>query len=443
VWFPWAWMALWAAAQAGHALVSWHFVATGAALLSSDGTGAGLHLYAAHPQLQIGPLTFVAATPLNDLPAWLSGSVAALIIAATGPALLLSLSHLPHLTITNRQRGLAATVLMPVWAELAVHYTHLDDALALVLLMAGLHAVARCRPIPAALLLAASADAKPWALAFVPLLLVLPRHRWHRAALVWLAAAAAAWLPFVLADPRTLHAGGFSIPNVASSSLRALDVAAASTPSWDRPVQLLVGVVLGVVAVRRGRWLVMPAVVLAVRMLLDPGAYPYYTAGLVLATILLDLGWRRTRWPWVSMAVVGGLYVVRYLGPSTPTNAQLGWLRAATLLGVLAVALGPELRLLFDNGPGDRDGAQFRAARPGHQDLENIMISDKTNGPTFSDPSLAAASVLRRGPQSAARCCGRRLRQRAVPRPVLHHRDPGSVRNLLPGGGLASHTTSA
>ena len=173
------------------------------------------------------------------------------------------------------------------------------------------------------------------------------------------------------------------------------------------------------VAVRRGPWPVMPAVVRAVRMLLDPGAYPYYTAGLVLATVLLDLGWRRTRWPWVSMAVVGRLYVVRYLGPSTPTNAQLGWLRAATLLGVLAVALGPELRLRlpFDNGSGDRDGAQFRAARPGHQDLENIMTSHRTNAPTFSDPSLAAASVLRRGPQSAARSCGRRLRQRAVPRP--------------------------
>jgi len=260
-------------------LVSWHFFTSGAALLSSDDPGAGLHLYATHPQLQIGPLTLMAATPLNGLPAWLSGAVAALLIAATGPAMLLSLSHLPGLSMTNRQRGLAAAVLMPVWAALAVHYTHLDDALALVLLLAGMHAVARCRPIPAAFLLAASAGAKPWALAFVPLLLVLPRDRWRRALLVWLPAVAAAWLPFVLADPRTLHAGGFSIPNVASSSLRVLGVAAASTPSWDRPVQLLAGVVLGVVVVRRGRWLVVPAVVLAVRMLLDPGAYPYYTAG--------------------------------------------------------------------------------------------------------------------------------------------------------------------
>jgi hypothetical protein len=92
-WFPWVWMALWAAEQAGHALVSWHFVATGAALLSSDGPGAGLHLYATHPELQIGPLTFLTAAPLSGLPAWLSGSVAAVVIAATGPAMLLSLSH--------------------------------------------------------------------------------------------------------------------------------------------------------------------------------------------------------------------------------------------------------------------------------------------------------------------------------------------------------------
>jgi hypothetical protein len=185
---------------------------------------------------------------------------------------------------------------------------------------------------------------KPWALAFVPLLLVLPRERWSRAVLVWVAAVAAAWLPFIVADPLTLHAGGFTIPNVASSSLRALGVTAASTPSWDRPVQVLLGVALGAVAVRRGRWLAVPAVVLAVRMLLDPGAYPYYTAGLVLATVVVDLCWRRTRWPWVSMGVVAGLYVVRSLGPFTPTDEVLGWLRAATLLGVLAVTLGPDWR---------------------------------------------------------------------------------------------------
>lgn len=94
--------------------------------------------------------------------------------------------------------------------------------------------------------------------------------------------------------------------------------------------------------------------VLAVRMLLDPGAYPYYTAGLVLATVLVDVAWRRTRWPWVSMGVVVGLYAVRYLGPLTPTNEVLGWLRAATLPGVVVVALGPPLRMSPYNGIRER-----------------------------------------------------------------------------------------
>jgi len=435
-------MALWAAAHAGHALVSWHFFADGAALLRSAEPGAGLHLYATHPQLQIGPLTFLAATPLGGLPAWLSGSVAAVAIAATGPAVLLSLSHLPGLTVTNRQRGLAGAVLMPVWAELAVHYAHLDDALALVLLMLALHTAARSRSIPTAVLLAASAGAKPWAVAFVPLLLVLPRDRWHRAIAVWLGAVVAAWLPFVVADTRTLHASGFAIPNVASSSLRALGVTSVSTPSWDRPVQLLVGVLLGVVAVRRGRWLVVPAVVLAVRMLLDPGAYPYYTAGLVLATVLLDLGWRRTRWPWVSMGVVLGLYAVRFMGPLTRTDAQLGVLRAATLLGVLAVALGPELRLRHDA----RSGGGLNPGSGPPDPRSTFQKTTRTTGgmscPAPLGPWLAHMSAFRRAPPALARRWDRRRRLRVVPRAVRQHPYPRSDRRPLPRGGATSRRTS-
>ena len=344
-WFPWVWMALWAAGHVGNSLVSWHFVVAGAALLRTGGAHAGLHLYATHPELQMGPLTFAAATPLSGLPLRLSGAIAAIVVAAIGPAVLVAISRFPDLSVTSRQRGLAAAILLPIWAELAVHYTHLDDALALAFLMAGMLAIAWRRPIPAALLLAASSDAKPWALGFVALVLVLPRDRWLRAGGVWCVAVAVAWLPFILADPKTLHAGGFSIPNDASSSLRALGITASATPLWDRPVQLLLGCALAVVAVRRGRWLVVPAVVLAVRMLLDPGTYPYYTAGLVLATVLVDLGWRRTRWPWVSMWVAFSLYAMRHLGPLTPTDPALGWVRAATLVILLVVVLGPARRL--------------------------------------------------------------------------------------------------
>ena len=248
-WFPWVWMGVWAVVHATDALVSWHFVVSGAELLRSPGHQAGLHLYATHPELQMGPLTFVVASPVSGAPEWASGLLAVVTIAAAGPLLLQWVTRLPQVTVTARQRGLAAIVLMPVWAELAVHYTHLDDALALALLVASLHAVSRGRAATAALLLAASADAKPWALAFVPVLLALPRDRWQRAAWSWLAGIGLAWLPFMIADPATLHVGGFSIPNVASSSLRPFGVTSPETPVWDRPAQVLLGVALGLVAV--------------------------------------------------------------------------------------------------------------------------------------------------------------------------------------------------
>ncbi len=345
-WFPWAWMGLWAVVHATDALVSWHFVMSGATLLRAAGHLGGLHLYATHPELQMGPLTFLVAAPLSGAPEWLSGLLASTAIAAAGPVLLRVIASLPSVTVTRRQQGLAALVLMPVWAELAVHYTHLDDALALALLVAALHAVVRGRAATAALLLAASVDAKPWALAFVPILLALPRERWARAAWVWIAGLALAWLPFVLADPATLHVGRFSIPNVASSSLRPLGVASPETPVWDRPVQVLLGGALGLVAVARRRWVVVPAIALAVRMLLDPGTYPYYTSGLVLATVVVDLVWRRTRWPWVSVVAVAGLYAPRHMGPLTPSDAGLGVLRAVTLVVVIAITLGPDWRVL-------------------------------------------------------------------------------------------------
>jgi hypothetical protein len=346
-WFPWAWMSLWALAHVPAALVSWHFVVSGSRLLLSPGQIGGLHLYATHPELQMGPLTFLAAAPVSGAPEWLSGAVVSIIIAAAGPALLIAAPRVLGVTITDRQRGLAAGVLLPIWAELAVHYTHLDDALALLLVVAAMFAASRERAVLTALLLAASADAKPWALAFVPILLVLPRARWHRGAWLWGAGVAVAWLPFVIADPTTLHAGRFSIPNDPSSSLRVLGVASPSTPMWDRPLQVLLGVALGVVAVRRGRWLVVPVVAICARMLLDPGTYPYYTAGLVLATVLADLGWRRTRWPWLSTIVAAGLYLPRHLGPLTPTDPGLGVLRALTLLAVIAAVLGPDRRSLL------------------------------------------------------------------------------------------------
>jgi len=115
-------------------------------------------------------------------------------------------------------------------------------------------------------------------------------------------------------------------------------------------------------------------------MLLDPGTYPYYTAGLVLATVAVDVAWRQTRWPWVSMGVVAGLYAVRFVGPLTPTNELLGWLRAATLLAVLAVALGPDWRKHLSYGSPER----LRARRVRTPAVRLDFVARPSAGPDVS-----------------------------------------------------------
>src|SRR3981081_1606911 len=67
---PWAavaaWTALWAWLQSNPSGLSWHFFVSGSTLLFH---GSGLNVYAEHPELQIGPLAFVAAAPRVGRPA--------------------------------------------------------------------------------------------------------------------------------------------------------------------------------------------------------------------------------------------------------------------------------------------------------------------------------------------------------------------------------------
>ena len=195
---------------------------------------------------------------------------------------------------------LAGLFFLPVWTELTTYFAHLDDLLALCFSVAALHAVARRHPVWAGLALAAAADAKPWAAAFVVLIFALPRRQWLTALGMFAGGVAVAWLPFLAADPRTLSSvARFTIPNNPSSALRVLGVMAPRTPWWDRSAQLALGVTAGCVAVRRGRWQAVVLVAVAARIMLDPGVYAYYTAGAVLGTIVVNLVLTKWRFPWV------------------------------------------------------------------------------------------------------------------------------------------------
>jgi len=333
------WTAAWGLLTAWGGGYSWHYLAQGAHLLTHPGpAGAGLHLYASHPDLQIGPLALLLAVPFEALgPTW-GKLLAEAVLTFLGPVLLHVLSAARQ-SLTGRRPPPAlllctGLLVLPVWCQVATHFTHLDDALAIAFTCVAALAVAQGRPFGAALALAAAADSKPWALGFTVLLLALPTsQRWRSLAVASLGAAFG-WLPFVLADPRTLDLGRFSIHNVDNSALRALGAHGASTPAWDRPAQLALGVMVALICVRRGHWAAAPLAVVAARLLLDPQTYSYYSSGLLMCAALLDMLSPKRRMP-VWTAVAAAWFLTDYVGGVVLQAEQRGSLRAMFCVGLL------------------------------------------------------------------------------------------------------------
>jgi len=323
---------------AGH---GWVWFPEGAHVLFSS---SWAHLYALHNDLQIGPLTFVAVAPIVfGLPPHMGEVVAIVLMSGAGLIVLREIRSLVTVRTkqTDRTFLVAGLCLLVLWAELAVTYAHADDVLAIVLTVFALRALRSDRPYVGAVLLALAADAKPWAVMFVPLLLLADRSSRARALLVWLLTVVLAWLPFYLGDHRTLTAGAFRIPNNLASSLRVLGENAASTPSWDRPAQLLLGTSLGLVLMLRGRWSAVIVVAVAARILLDPAVHSYYDAGLLAGAVLCDLVLLGGPIPLLSVSAV----IVFYL-PMFPLHAQphlYGLIRSAYLATViLALTVLPD-----------------------------------------------------------------------------------------------------
>lgn len=330
-----------------HGGTSWHFFQQGQQALADldDHVSGGLHLYAALPFLQIGPITFVAGLltapfgPRALLVVQLSGM-------AAGAAILWLVRDLAARTRPDldpadldRRTLLAAMFFIPVWAYLAVSVTHLDDVLALLFAVLGLRAVVMRRHLLAGVLLALAVDAKPWAMPFACLLLLLPAGRRRRnAALAYAGVVAAAWSPFLLGDAGTLNALRFTIPNTPFSGLRVLGVHAPRTPSWDRPAQFAIGIAISLVALARRRWALAILGVIAARVALDPGTNHYYAAGVVVGAVLWDVVGSRFRLPWWSGAAFVGMFVFRALPLPPYVN---GMVTLAFFAGVCVLAAMP------------------------------------------------------------------------------------------------------
>jgi len=295
-----AWTVWWAWHMWPNSGMSWHFSVDGANLLLH---GSGLSLYADAPWLQTGPLSLIVAALLSPLPANIGKNVALVAMTAAGPLLIAALAPLVAPAGRHRRIIIAAIVVIPAWTVLSVRWGHLDDVLAMTFAIAALRAVSAHRPVLAGVALAAAIAAKPWAVGFLPLLLVLPRDR-LRAAATAAAGTAMAWAPFVLANPRTLGALHPPVGLSPSSGLHALGARGVMVPPWGRTAQLLLSPTAAVaVVLSRG----LPGVLLvsvAVRLALDPKDNAYYIGSAALAAAVFDL--LGTRWtvPWTTLVTV-------------------------------------------------------------------------------------------------------------------------------------------
>jgi hypothetical protein len=361
------WTVLWFAVVERHGGFSWHYLRAGGQLIYEDPSGrgdGGLNLYAHHPELQMGPVSFLVAGLFNPFPEAVGQFLAAALMSLLGLVILVlaGRSAAWHFlgTGTNHQRLrqrvlIAGLAFIPMWIEVSVRFGHLDDVLALFFTALAVSSVTRGNTAATGIFLALAMDSKPTALAFVPLLLALPRSQWLRAGLWCAGLVAIVWLPFFADAPQSFAAARFTIPNQAASALRWLGVGDPRTPPWDRPAQAALGLTLGCVGVWRGRW---PAVVLLganARIVLDPSVYTYYTASVLLGTLLWDVIGQRRLVPWWSWIGLITLYASVFI---VPDDSARGLIR----LGFVTVSTG---YVLFwpVRGRGGRDPRSRRRPR--------------------------------------------------------------------------------
>jgi hypothetical protein len=339
-----------------HAALSWHYFLTGAHVLLSPG---GLHVYASHPELQIGPLALVAAVPLALLPPVMGMRIAVLVMIAIGVATLCEVHRLvrPSSRRARTAWWTAAVILTVGWSELAVHYGHLDDALALYAIVLGLRLWRDGNPYLSAIALALAVDAKPWAVPLVAVVFLSARRLWLPLLAVWSAVVAVAWLPFVIADPQTVAVAHYAIPVETASTLHLLAPLSAGTPAWCRPAQLAGGLVLALVAVAFRRWSALLLGVFVIRLALDPSVKTYYDIELLLATAIVDLTLGRDRIPWLTAIAAVTVYGSAYAFPGSILQSVV---RTAGLVGLLVGAVVLVVRSSPDGEARPRTAPEIR-----------------------------------------------------------------------------------
>jgi hypothetical protein len=333
--------------------ISWHWFELAARLLvgdepPEDGPG-GLHLYESHPEFQFGPVAVVATALIRLVGGGQAMMVARVLTAALAPVVLWTLEGLarrefPPADVPRIRRLslLAGLILVPAWDLVAVRTVHVDDAIAL---SAGVGALAMARsdrPWGSASLLGLAVGAKPWAVAFLPIVLVLRRRRTQAFVLAG-ALGSVVWVPFLAAAPGTIEAlRDYRLTVARRSALHLLGLDTAAAPEWLRPAQFVAILAVATAAVARGRWQGVIFVAMATRILLDPAVHSYHLTGLVVGAVAWDLTWCQRRWP--MWTVCSGVLLATRL-TAMPDDIAGAIRLGLSLTIIVAVLAGPARRL--------------------------------------------------------------------------------------------------
>lgn len=322
----------------------------------------GLHLYARDPEVQIGPPTVFLVAAFQ----WASPTAVALgfgiVMALAAVAVIAACERIaPEKGVGPatgsddlwRQRMTlgAGLLVCALWSHELGKWRHLDDIMAIGLTVAALAVISRRTRHDcwlAALLIGTAVAAKPWALGAAPVLAALPRERRAPAALLTLATIGIWYAPFVLADHSTVSAlNGYRLYLDPRSSLHDLGVHSVLAPSWLRNVQIGGALIGGFVLAARGRWLAIPFMAFATRVVLDPQIWPYYGLGPLVGALVLDLSSRRRLPLWTATtAIVEFLVRWSWIGES-------GVVRIVWFVVAMAVLFGPK-RLTLGLPPWQR-----------------------------------------------------------------------------------------
>lgn len=304
----------------------------------------GLRVYAERPNIQSGPIALLSIGLLADL----GDHAFPLAVAAMFVVSMVALFRMDG----ARERspvvlGLGGLIALAWWRTFAFQ-GHLDDAATIALAVMAVAAVQRGRHVSAAVALGVALAVKPWAVFLLPVLM-RPSDTWRRRVALpclSLAIGAVTWAPFLLASSGTVGGAKPSVWVAPDSVYRLFTGTSPTMPVSLRLVQLALCIVVVGWVTLRGHVACALLLGVSVRLLLDGGTWPYYTAGLIVGALLWDVLESEYRLPWATIAASALLPKPTWIEPAEVRSLM----RLVACLGAIALVLWTVHR------DGHRDG---------------------------------------------------------------------------------------